>query len=68
MIDNAITGNTRFPDFPVPPQCRKAIRADALVAINHSGRKDSQAMAMLLSRVVPAARLVAVHAPPGEGE
>ena len=37
MIDNAVAGNTRFPDLPVPPQCRETIRANAVVAINHSG-------------------------------
>ena len=54
--------------FPVPPECRAMIRAGALVVLNHSGGKDSQAMTILLSRVVPRAQLVAVHAPLGEVE
>ncbi len=49
----------RIAEFPVPPRCRKLIRAGALVAINHSGGKDSQAMTILLSRIVPHCRLVA---------
>ena len=44
------------------------IRAGALVAVNYSGGKDSQAMTILLSRIVPRAQLVAVHAPLGEVE
>ena len=51
-----------------PPECREMIRAGALVAINHSGGKDSQAMTILLSRIVPRDQLVAVHAPLGEVE
>ena len=39
------------------------IRAGALVAISTSGGKDSQAMTILLSRIVPRENLVAVHAP-----
>ena len=54
--------------FPLPPECRAMIRAGALVVLNHSGGKDSQAMTILLSRVVPRAQLVAVHAPLGEVE
>ncbi len=55
-------------DFPVPPECREMIRAGALVSISTSGGKDSQAMTVLLSRIVPRDRLVAVHAPLGEVE
>ena len=47
----------------IPAECRETIRAGALVAISHSGGKDSQAMTILLSRIVPWDRLVAVHAP-----
>ena len=47
----------------IPAECRETIRAGALVAIRHSGGKDSQAMTILLSRIVPSDRLVAVHAP-----
>ena len=44
------------------------IRNGALVAISHSGGKDSQAMTILLSRIVPRERLLVVHAPLGEVE
>ena len=50
------------------PECREMIRRGALVALNISGGKDSQAMAILLSRIVPCDQLVAVHAPLGEVE
>ena len=60
--------SSRIADIPVPPRCGDMIRAGALVAINHSGGKDSQAMTILLSRIVPRDRLVAVHAPLGEVE
>ncbi len=53
---------------PVPPACRAMLRAGALVAVNTSGGKDSQAMTIVLSRIVPRAQLVAVHAPLGEVE
>ncbi|MXW87951.1 MAG: phosphoadenosine phosphosulfate reductase family protein [Boseongicola sp. SB0667_bin_21] len=39
------------------------IRAGALVSISTSAGKDSQAMTILLSRIVPREQLVAVHAP-----
>ena len=55
--------SSRIADISVPPRCRKIIRAGALVAINTGGGKDSQAMTILLSRIVPCAQLVAVHAP-----
>ena len=44
------------------------IRNGALVAISHSGGKDSQAMTILLSRIVPREQLLFVHAPLGEVE
>ena len=44
------------------------IRCGALVALNVSGGKDSQALCLLVSRVVPHDQLVAVHAPLGEVE
>ncbi len=44
------------------------IRAGALVAISTSGGKDSQAMTIVLSRIVPRDRIVVVHAPLGEVE
>ncbi len=55
-------------EIHVPPECREMLRTGALVAISTSGGKDSQAMTILLSRIVPRAQLVAVHAPLGEVE
>ena len=52
----------------VPTQCRDLIERGALVAVNHSGGKDSQSMTILLSRIVPREQLVIVHAPLGEVE
>ena len=60
--------SSRIADIPVPLRCRELIRAGALVAINTSGGKDSQAMTILLSRIVPRDQMVAVHAPLGEVE
>ena len=50
-------------DLHIPPECRDMIRRGALVAINSSGGKDSQAMTILLARIVPHDQLVVVHAP-----
>ena len=50
-------------DIRVPRECREMIRAGALVAVSHSGGKDSQSMTILLSRIVPRDQIVAVHAP-----
>ena len=58
----------RRPDIAVPAECRQAIRRGALVALNHSGGKDSQCMTMLLTRIVPREQLLVVHAPLGEVE
>ena len=44
------------------------IRDGALVAISSSGGKDSQAMTILVSRIVPPEQLVIVHAPLSEVE
>ena len=55
----------RIADITVPPRCEKMIRAGALVAISRSGGKDSQAMTIMLPRIVSRAQLVAVHAPLG---
>ena len=60
--------SSRIADIPVPLRCRELIRAGALVAINTSGGKDSQAMTILLSRIVPRGQLLAVHASLGEVE
>ena len=54
--------------IPVPPECRETIRRGALVAVSTSGGKDSQAMTILLSRIVPRDQLIAVHAPLREVE
>ena len=61
-------GPGRIPHIPVPPECREMIRRGALFALNHSGGKDSQAMTILLARIVPRQNLLAVHAPLGEVE
>ena len=55
-------------DIVIPRQCRELIELGALVAISSSGGKDSQAMTILLSRVVPREQLLVVHAPLGEVE
>ena len=52
----------------VPAECREMIDCGALVAVSTSGGKDSQAMTILLSRIVPRDQLLAVHAPLGEVE
>ena len=67
---NARPRRPRNPGFevPVPPECREMIRRGALVSISTSGGKDSQAMTILLTRVVPRDQIVAVHAPLGEVE
>ena len=53
--------SSRIADIPVPPEYGDMIRTGALVAVNTSGGKDSQAMTILLSRIV-------LHAPLGEVE
>ena len=55
-------------DIPISRECRRLIRRGALIAINSSGGKDSQAMTILLSRIVPREQLLVVHAPLGEVE
>ena len=55
-------------DIPVPPHCRELIQRGALVALSTSGGKDSQAMTILLSRLIPRHQLLAVHAPLSEVE
>ena len=50
-------------NVPIPRECRRMIRRGALVAINASGGKDSQAMKILLARIVPRDQLLVVHAP-----
>ena len=58
----------RRPDISVPHECRELIEHGALVAISSSGGKDSQAMTILLPRIVPREQLLVVHAPLGESE
>ena len=58
----------RVLDLPIPPRCRDLIERGALVAVNSSGGKDSQAMCILLSRIVPLDQLLVVHAPLGDVE
>ena len=65
---NAKARRDPAPGLFVPPECHAFIDGSALVALNLSGGKDSQAMTILLSRLVPHERLVAVHAPLGEVE
>ena len=55
-------------ELQVPPECRDMIRRGALVSVSSSGGKDSQAMTILLARIVPRDQLVVVHAPLGEVE
>ena len=54
--------------IPVPSECRALIERGALVALSHSGGKDSQCMTFLLSQIVPRDRLLVVHAPLGDVE
>ena len=56
------------PGLFMPGECRHLIDRGALVAISSSAGKDSQAMTILLSRVVPPEQLLVVHAPLGEVE
>ena len=55
-------------DISVPPEALNFIERGALVAVSHSGGKDSQCMTILLSRIVPREQLLFVHAPLGEVE
>ena len=55
-------------EIPFPPECRELIHQGALVAVSSSGGKDSQAMTILLSGIVPAKQMIVVHAPLGEAE
>ena len=68
MRGNTLRGRQPAANVHVPPECRHMIRRGALVAVNHSGGKDSQAMTILLARIVPRDQLVVVHAPLGEVE
>ena len=50
------------PRFHLPPDAGSLIGQGALVAVSHSGGKDSQAMTILLSAIVPAPQLAFFHA------
>lgn len=50
------------PTLDLPPQVRDLIDRGALFVANHSGGKDSQAMTILLRKVIPARQLLLVHA------
>ena len=67
-VKSGVPALRRRPDISVPPECRELIDHGALVAISSSGGKDSQAMTILLSRIVPRKQLLVVHAPLGEVE
>ena len=58
----------RRPDLYLPAEFRQLIEHGALVVLNYSGGKDSQAMTILVTRVVPRKQLLVVHAPLGEVE
>lgn len=60
--------SSRIHYVAVQSRCNEVIRAGALVVINTSGGKNSQAMTILLSRIVPRDQIVAVHAPLSEVE
>jgi 3'-phosphoadenosine 5'-phosphosulfate sulfotransferase (PAPS reductase)/FAD synthetase len=52
----------------VPAEVAQQIEAGALVVVNHSGGKDSQAMLIKLLEIVPAAQILVVHASLGDIE
>jgi 3'-phosphoadenosine 5'-phosphosulfate sulfotransferase (PAPS reductase)/FAD synthetase len=52
----------------VPDVVRDLVDRGALVVLNDSGGKDSQAMRILVSQAVPAAQLVVIHASLGDVE
>ena len=53
---------------PPPDEVLRAVEAGALVVLNDSGGKDSNAQALYLSRYVPAHQRLHVHATLGESE
>lgn len=56
------------PAFELPPQVADLVRRGALVVLNDSGGKDSQAMRILVRAVVPASQIVVLHASLGDVE
>jgi len=63
MSESPPRGRRPAANIHIPPECRDMVRRGALVALNSSGGKDSQAMTILLARFVPHDQLVVVHAP-----
>ncbi|MDF8363349.1 MULTISPECIES: phosphoadenosine phosphosulfate reductase family protein [Achromobacter] len=55
-------------DVRITTEIQSLIDRGAVFVTNHSGGKDSQAMFIALSRIIPAAQLVVVHADLGEVE
>ena len=53
MRRHVLQRRRRDTEFSVPPECGEMIRRGALVALNVSGGKDSQALTIILSRIVP---------------
>lgn len=58
-MSNAIT---------IPAEIQTLLNSGALFVVNDSGGKDSQALRIILSRIIPAAQLLVVHASLGEVE
>lgn len=46
----------------IPQEIKDLISRDALFVINHSGGKDSQAMTIQMSKIIPVDRLFVIHA------
>lgn len=59
---------TEFLSQPLPPHIAEMADEGALFICNHSGGKDSQAMFAYLTRHIPAAQIVIVHADLGKVE
>jgi 3'-phosphoadenosine 5'-phosphosulfate sulfotransferase (PAPS reductase)/FAD synthetase len=53
---------------PISPDPKTLIRQGALVVVNHSGGKDSQAMLIRLLDMAPASQILVVHASLGQVE
>ena len=54
---------SRRQGIAVPAGYQDMIERGTLVAVNSSGGKDSQAMTILLSRIVPREQMIVIHAP-----
>lgn len=65
----AVDPGVAFPALEDEDRLMELVRRGALVVVNHSGGKDSQAMLdLLIARGVPVAQLLVVHADLGEVE